>query len=1118
MESTSGSERLDGHDPRPRERSPWLLIVGFAVLAVLIAAAGYWAWRQQSASMQSRAERSLVAVGALKADQITLWMEEREADAEVLRGDPLLSAAVADMLAGRDAGNATTSVQTHLDTFQRNYDYAGVVLTSPKGAVLLRSPGTASDALSAETKALVAKATATGRVQSSDIYRDADGNALLDLVAPISAADGGVIATVVLRSDLDSVLYPLVQHWPLPSESGETLLVERRGDQVVYLNELRHRKNTAFELTTPLSKTEVPAVMAVRGRRGIVRGTDYRNAPVLAALQPVPGTPWFIVAKEDTNEVLGAIRTRGWLTAGFALVLVAIAGLGTLLLWRRRESQASAEIRESEARLKEAQSIARLGRWELDLVHDRLHWSDGIFRIFEIDPARFGASYEAFLDTIHPDDRETVDRAYSTSLEIKQPYEVTHRLLMKDGRVKWVHETCRTDVDAGGRPLRSVGIVQDVTARMLSDEALRQSEMELRTLLENLPAGVVVHAPDTTILLSNPLASELLGLTADQLLGKTAIDPEWHFLREDGRALPLEDYPVNQVLSSGRALSGLVVGVRRPASGEPVWLLCNAYPVRDAGGELLQFVVAFTDITDRKQAAEALAASEEKHRALFETMSEGVVYEDADGTITSANPAAERLLGLSLDQMQGRTSLDPRWKAVHDDGSPWPGETHPMPVALKTGNPTVGQVQGIYNPRSGEYVWLSVSAIPEFLAGETRPFRAYAVFHDITEQRRAAVELREREERLRFLIDQTPTINWTVDRDLRFTLSRGAGLQALGLGPDKVLGAYVGDFFGGSGPEADLGVAMHLRALAGESFTYEQPIGDLVFEIILGALRNAHDEIVGVIGVAYDATARKQADVARREAERKLSELNAELELRIAERTAELHAANQELEAFAYTVSHDLRAPLRHISGFSSLLTRRTGDSLDEKSRHYVDTISNSVRDMGVLIDDLLQFSRTGRAELKLEPVDTQATLAEALTRLQQDTEDRAIEWSIGPLPNVVGDHALLRQVWANLLGNAVKYTRGRTPARIEVGARTADGEVVFFVRDNGVGFDMQHAHKLFGVFQRLHSATEFEGTGVGLANVQRIVSRLGGRAWAEAEVDRGATFFFSLPQQKEPR
>ena len=239
-------------------------------------------------------------------------------------------------------------------------------------------------------------------------------------------------------------------------------------------------------------------------------------------------------------------------------------------------------------------------------------------------------------------------------------------------------------------------------------------------------------------------------------------------------------------------------------------------------------------------------------------------------------------------------------------------------------------------------------------------------------------------------------------------------------------------------------------------------------------------------------------------------------------RTAELVAANQELEAFAYSVSHDLRAPLRHISGYAGILRSDAEAVLDEDGCRCLDMISQSAREMGVLIDDLLQFSRIGRAEMHIADVDMALTLEEALTPIRKETEGRAIEWSVGPLPHVDGDAALLRQVWANLLSNAVKYSRDSDPARIEVGALDGEGlqeggsaERVFFVRDNGVGFDMQYAHKLFGVFQRLHSSAEFEGTGIGLANVHRIITRHGGRVWAEAATDEGATFYFALPPRE---
>lgn len=251
----------------------------------------------------------------------------------------------------------------------------------------------------------------------------------------------------------------------------------------------------------------------------------------------------------------------------------------------------------------------------------------------------------------------------------------------------------------------------------------------------------------------------------------------------------------------------------------------------------------------------------------------------------------------------------------------------------------------------------------------------------------------------------------------------------------------------------------------------------------------------------------------RKKADEEVHRLNVELEQRVIDRTAQLESANNELEAFCYSVSHDLRAPLRHIDGYVDLLVSRCRDGLTEKGLHYVDTIAASARQMGVLIDDLLQFSRTGRTELHREKMDMNQALNESLTILQECSSGRSIEWVIGDLPFVRGDYALLRQVWANLLGNAVKYTRIRETARIEISAMEENGEILFAVKDNGVGFDMQYVNKLFGVFQRLHSQEEFEGTGIGLATVQRIINRHGGRVWAEATLNQGATFYFTLPK-----
>ncbi len=254
---------------------------------------------------------------------------------------------------------------------------------------------------------------------------------------------------------------------------------------------------------------------------------------------------------------------------------------------------------------------------------------------------------------------------------------------------------------------------------------------------------------------------------------------------------------------------------------------------------------------------------------------------------------------------------------------------------------------------------------------------------------------------------------------------------------------------------------------------------------------------------------------ARALAEQQIYELNRQLEGKI-EQVSDI---NRELEAFSYSVSHDLRAPLRHIAGFSDKLGRHLGDDIDDKAAHYLEVIGDAARRMAQLIDDLLVYSRLGRGALRLQPVDMQSLADQARALAMSDAGERAIEWRMAPLPVVVGDENMLRTVWQNLLGNAIKYTGQRERALIEVGVeRTPRGEYIFTVKDNGAGFDMQYADKLFGVFQRMHKASEFPGSGIGLANVRRIVSRHGGRTWAEAEPGKGASFHFSLPASTDAR
>jgi len=385
---------------------------------------------------------------------------------------------------------------------------------------------------------------------------------------------------------------------------------------------------------------------------------------------------------------------------------------------------------------------------------------------------------------------------------------------------------------------------------------------------------------------------------------------------------------------------------------------------------------------------DALWESEVRYRSLVTAMAEGLVFQDADGNITAANPAAEMMLGADAARLAGKSSYENllEGKIIHEDGSLFPVEDHPSLVTLRTGQPQSNVVMGIHKP-DAKLTWMSINSQPVISMEESSPHAVVTTFHDITERKQAEEEIRK---------------------------------------------------------------------------------------------------------------------------------LNQQLELRVAERTAQLEGANQELEAFSYSVSHDLRAPLRAIDGFSHILQEDYADQLDDEARRLLKVVRDNAGRMGKLIDDDLQFSRSGRHEINYTDIDMQRLVQEVIDELRSVAPDIGhLQIEIDRIPPARGDRNMLRQVWVNLLTNAVKFSHARERPRIRVGATAGDEENIYYVNDNGVGFDMHYADKLFGVFQRLHSENEFEGTGIGLAIVKRIITRHAGRVSAAGKVNEGATFYFALPHQE---
>ncbi len=666
--------------------------------------------------------------------------------------------------------------------------------------------------------------------------------------------------------------------------------------------------------------------------------------------------------------------------------------------------------------------------------------------------------------------------------------------------------------------------------------ALRRSEENLAVTVESIGDAVLATDRAGNITRMNRVAERLTGWSQTEWVGRP-IAEIFRIIDESTGALAV--IPVEEVLATGetRGLSGRCVLIARDGVERPI--ADSAAPIRDRSNHIVGVVLVFRDVTAERasemklaNALDELARERKRLQRVFDSVPIGICFgvTRPDGMYTRLiNDAHLSICGITRAQANER---DIFVRLTHPEDREY---QKPFTAQLEAGLINHHTMDKRYIRPDGRVVWVMLAYQREKYSDGS--YDDLSIVVDITERKQVEQQINRQNARLRALFESLPGLYLVLKPNLEIVTATDAYLQAVMTTREAIIGRALFDVFPDNPDDpAATGVAnlkssvervrQSLKPDTMAIQKYDVRRADGTFEERFWSPTNS--PMVGMDG-ELEYIIHRVEDVTEfvRHKPRKATEGEGALLTRMEQMEAEVFQSSQkvqvanaqlrsaiaELESFSYSVSHDLRAPLRHINGYVEMLAREAGEHLSEKGRRYLKTIADVSFEMGQLIENLLEFSRMGRVEMREGTVDLDTLIRETQLEFEPLMQNRNIVWKIAPLPAIRGDMAMLKQVFLNLLGNALKYSRARDPAEIEIGSagREEDGRLVVFVRDNGAGFDMKYAGKLFGVFQRLHHAGEFEGNGIGLASVQRIITRHGGRVWGIGERDVGATFFVTL-------
>ncbi len=1149
------------HYDKKEKRTAYVFILIFFLLSLGISVSGYVSYNSFSEHSREQAGDQLLTVAKLKVNGLSNWRKERLSDSQMLHENLVFAELVQDYFEDPNNSIEEAKILAWLDSFRIYTEYDHMRFLDIEGQMRLSSPLNLPEVSSAVAEK-VPEVVESKEVMLVDFYRRDDDQAIrLALLIPIldPQTRSTVIAVVAISIDPDIYLYPFIKELPTISTTTETLLVRRDADDVLFLNELRFQANTSMSLRIPLDQTEILAVKAVQGQTGVVEGFDYRGQAVIGALDAIPDSPWLLVARMDIAEVEAPLRTRLWQTFLMTGMAVAAAGAGLITVWRqqrilfyREQAESALAVRESERQLKEAQMVARMGSYLLNIRTGRWDSSEVLDKIFGIDE-KYERSIENWAALIHPEERaQMADYFTNEVLGNRMRFDREYRIVRNNDQVeRWVHGMGELEVDDQDQLMSMLGTIQDITNSKLTEEALNRQNNLFAMLLKNLPLGVfMVEAPSGKPLVANDAALNLLGrgILPDASAENLAL------VYQAYKSGTHEPYPVDEMPillgMQGRSAHIDDMEVERP-DGTKTLLEVFGSPISDENGKVWASLVSFTDITERKHAEDELRENELNFRSLANSGRALVWLSGTDKLCYYFNTVWLDFTGRTLEQEYGNGWTE----GVHPDDY-----QHCLNIYVTAFDRHESfSMEYRLRRHDGVYRWIIDDGTPRYNSkGEFIGYLGHCL--DISERKQAENMI---EARLRL-------IEFSAGHSLKELLEKT--LDEVCLMTDSPIGFYhfvepdqitlslqawstrtLQEYCKAEG--RGLHYPVEQAGVWADSVRERKPVIHNDYESLPAALRKGlpeghaalvrelvvpvlrEDQIVAILGVGNKLQLYTEKDVEmvnyfadvaweiaeRKRAEQQLSNYAEHLAQEVSERTSELRDAQEQLVRqeklalmgqLAGSIGHELRNPLGVILNAVYFLKMVAQKDASDKVREYLTIIENEARTSDKIVTDLLDFTRL--KSIDREAVSVADLIGETLERFPVPPSVEVVLEIPPDLPKINVDPQHMIQILRNLTVNASQAMGSKiiagvsTTGRLTFSANVQDEMVRLNIQDTGVGIPPENLPKLFEPL----FTTKIKGIGLGLAVSKKLIEANSGRIEVRSEAGVGSTFTIWMPIQ----